>query len=65
MWSATVEPASDVAAWREVARHALCAGIAPESIEWNGGDAGLLAMRDVRDAEPDCEPPAVAVASEV
>lgn len=59
MWSATVEPAWDLDAWREQARHALLAGIAPEDVEWNGGTGGLLGTRSVADAPPVREAPRV------
>lgn len=52
MWSAAVEPAWDPDAWREQARHALRAGIAPDAIDWQGGAAGLLGTRAVADAPP-------------
>jgi DNA polymerase len=51
MWSAAVDPAWSVDAFREAARAALRAGIAPEDLEWlAGGQRGLLALPDVLDA---------------
>ncbi|AXK72039.1 DUF4130 domain-containing protein [Lysobacter sp. TY2-98] len=50
MWRAVVEPAWDLGAWRDAARRALQAGIAPESIEWNGDVDGLLGGRALDDA---------------
>ena len=51
VWSARVEPEWSVDAFREVARAALRAGIAPEEIEWlAGGQGGLLASPDVSGA---------------
>ena len=52
-WSATVAPAWSVDAFREQARAALRAGIAPEAIEWLAeGQSGLLPLPDVADAPP-------------
>ncbi|WP_133498863.1 UdgX family uracil-DNA binding protein [Cognatilysobacter terrigena] len=59
MWRATVEPAWELAAWRDQARMALRAEIAPEVIEWNGDVDGLLGARALVDAEPVREAPAV------
>ena len=51
MWSAAVDPAWSVDAFREAARAALRAGIAPEGLEWLAdGQRGLLALPDVLDA---------------
>lgn len=50
-WSARVEPPWSADAFREAARAALRAGIAPEQIDWRaGGQGGLLVAPDVRDA---------------
>ena len=52
-WSATVAPAWLIDAFREQARAALRAGIAPEAIEWlAGGQRGLLPLPDVAEATP-------------
>ena len=40
--AARVDPPWDPAAWRAAARAALRAGVAPERIDWNGGDQGSL-----------------------
>ena len=51
MWSAAVDPAWSVDAFRQAARAALRAGIAPEDLEWLAdGQRGLLALPDVLDA---------------
>ena len=42
MFTATVDPPWDVAAWRAQARAALLARIAPENIIWNAGAQGAL-----------------------
>lgn len=53
MYHARVEPAWDVDAWRGVARIALCAGVAPEDIAWNGdAQAGLLSGIDAATLAP-------------
>ena len=51
-WSARVDPPWDLAAWREVARHALQARVPPEDIDWPESDApaSLLAAPDLREA---------------
>ncbi|HZX79698.1 MAG TPA: UdgX family uracil-DNA binding protein [Lysobacter sp.] len=59
MWGADVAPAWRFEAWRDVARHALRARLAPESIDWNGGDGGLLGATPVQDAPVMREAPAV------
>ena len=41
-YSATVDPPWDPDAWRSAARAALCAGIAPSDLAWNGDDQGGL-----------------------
>lgn len=42
-WSARVDPAWSVEAWRDVARVALRAQVAPEQLDWlHGSDASLL-----------------------
>ena len=40
--SAQVDPPWDAAAWRSAARAALCAGLAPEDLDWTGGAQGSL-----------------------
>ena len=51
MWSAVLALSWSVESFREAARAALRAGIAPECIEWLAdGQGGLLALPDVRDA---------------
>ena len=53
MYSAHVDPAWDVDAWRKIARRALLAGIEPQNIAWNGdAQAGLLAGIDVTTLSP-------------
>ena len=60
LWSAAVEPAWSSEAFREPARAALCADIAPESIDWLADrPSGLLALPDVREATPVRAPPRV------
>ena len=50
-WSASVEPAWDLQAWRDVARAGLCAGIEPHDIDWAAGaQASLLAPPPITDA---------------
>ena len=51
MWSAAVEPAWSIDAFREAARAALRAGVAPEHLDWDAGrQQALLAPPDVREA---------------
>lgn len=38
-WQARVAPEWSLPAWRNAARHAWCAGLAPEALDWLGGDA--------------------------
>lgn len=48
---AMVEPGWDLDAWRRLARIGLCAGIAPEDIDWDGdAQATLLAAPDLATA---------------
>lgn len=50
-WAAALAPAWSIDAFRGAARAALCAGVAPEEIDWLvDGQAGLLPRPDVRDA---------------
>jgi probable DNA metabolism protein len=42
MFVARVEPPWDLDAWRDAARAAWCAQVAPEAIEWNGDAQGSL-----------------------
>ncbi|HEY4582948.1 MAG TPA: UdgX family uracil-DNA binding protein [Lysobacter sp.] len=58
MWRADVRPAWSFEAWRDVARHALRARLAPESIDWHG-DGGLLGGTPVQDAPVMRDAPAV------
>jgi probable DNA metabolism protein len=51
LYTASVEPPWDLVAWRDAARAALRAGLAPERIAWGGdAQAGLLPGTDVHDA---------------
>ncbi|QNN71708.1 UdgX family uracil-DNA binding protein [Thermomonas carbonis] len=51
MWSAAVEPAWSIDAFREAARAALRAEVAPEYLDWEAGSQqALLALPDVREA---------------
>jgi len=51
MWSAAVEPAWSIDAFRDAARSALRAQVAPEDLDWSAGSQpGLLALPEVRDA---------------
>lgn len=51
LWSAAIEPAWSVDAFREAARAALRAGVAPENLDWHAGNQrALLALADVREA---------------
>jgi len=59
MWAATVEPRWDLAAWRDAARTALRAGIAPDAIEWNGDGSGLLGSTPLSAAPALRDAPAV------
>ena len=47
MWSARIEPAWDLAAWRDAARAGLRGQVPPEDIDWQGGaqDALLVSPR--------------------
>lgn len=47
MWRASPEPSWDLEAWRDAARAAWRAGIAPEQLEWSAAGAGLLEAADV------------------
>lgn len=59
-WSATVDPAWSLAAFRGAARIALCADIEPARLDWLAdGQGGLLAAPDVRGAPPLRAPPRV------
>ena len=50
-WSATVDPPWDPQRWRELARAALCAEVAPHDVDWTGADQGsLLGLPDVATA---------------
>lgn len=56
MWSATLEPAWSLDAFREAARAGLRAEVAPEHLDWDAGSQqGLLALPDVREA-PEQQP---------
>ena len=59
MWRATVDPPWEPRAWRDAARLALCAGVAPEALEWNANTEGLLGSRPLTDAAPVRESPSV------
>lgn len=60
---ARVEPGWGLDAWRALARIGLCAGIAPEDIDWDGdAQAGLLAAPDLADAPAAHPPPQVPAA---
>ena len=51
LWSARVDPAWSADSFRDVARAALRADIAPECLDWQaGGQGGLLAAPDVQAA---------------
>ena len=51
MWSASVEPAWSIDAFRDAARAALRADVAPEHLDWHAGSQqALLALPDVREA---------------
>ena len=51
MWSAAVAPAWSIDAFRDAARAALRAGVAPEHLDWDAGSQqALLALPDVRGA---------------
>ena len=51
MWSAAVEPVWSIDAFREAARAALRAEVAPEHLDWDAGaQHSLLALPDVREA---------------
>lgn len=57
---ATVDPPWDFARWRDCARAAFRAGLAPESVDWRDGEqGGLLPAADVRDLAPVRAAPAV------
>jgi len=61
LWSARVEPAWSADAFRDVARAALRAEIAPEHLDWlAGGQGGLLAAPDVTEAPAQRPVPRVA-----
>ena len=60
---ARVEPGWDLDAWRALARTGLCAGIAPEDIDWDGdAQATLLPAPDLSDAPATRPPPQVPAA---
>ena len=59
MWRATVDPPWAPREWRDMARHALCAGVAPDALEWSAGTEGLLGFRPLADATPVRDPPSV------
>jgi len=40
--TAKIDPPWDATAWRTAARAALCAGLAPERLDWSGGAQGSL-----------------------
>jgi uracil-DNA glycosylase len=51
LYTTSIEPPWDLGAWRNAARAALRAGLAPEHIAWGGdAQAGLLLGTDVHDA---------------
>ena len=51
MWSAAVDPAWSIDAFRDAARAAFRAGVAPEHLDWEAGSQqALLALPDVRGA---------------
>lgn len=53
MFTAVIEPPWDPDAWRAAARAALAADIAPEHVDWSGGQqAGLLQGQDVATLSP-------------
>jgi uracil-DNA glycosylase len=57
---ARVEPGWDLAAWRALARVALCAGVTPEQIDWDGDAQGaLLPAPNLADASALQPPPQV------
>jgi uracil-DNA glycosylase len=52
LYVASIDPAWDLGAWRNAARAALRAGLAPDCIAWSGdAQAGLLSGADVLDAQ--------------
>ncbi|MBP6797835.1 MAG: hypothetical protein KA124_07030, partial [Luteimonas sp.] len=52
-WTAAVDPAWSLDAWRTRARHAWAARIAPEAVDWRDDPgAGLLQGTDVDAAPP-------------
>ena len=60
MYHARIEPPWDSGAWRAMARMALCAGVAPEEIAWNGdAQGGLLVGIDVETLAPIVSAPKV------
>ncbi len=44
MYAVDVDPPWDPEAWRQAARAALCAGVPPEDLSWNGAGQGGLAF---------------------
>ncbi len=57
---AEVEPAWDLDAWRDAARIALRADLAPEDIDWTGdAQASLLPATPLSSAQPSTAPPPV------
>lgn len=63
MVAAAVDPPWDLDAWRVPARAALCAGIAPQDVDWAGdAQGGLLADGDVVALPPVRAAPAVPAA---
>ncbi len=50
MYAVVVDPPWDSEAWRHAARAALCAGVPPEDLSWNGeGQGGLAFGSDLHD----------------
>lgn len=63
MWSAVVEPAWELAPWREAARAGLRAGVPPQDIDWQAGaQASLLGLPSLADAPPVASAPRVSKA---
>ncbi|TMN17988.1 UdgX family uracil-DNA binding protein [Pseudoxanthomonas sp. X-1] len=60
MFSARVEPAWSLEAWRIAARAAWCANVAPDQVDWEGGaQGGLLATPEVTTLPAQREAPRV------
>ena len=52
-YRARVDPAWDAAAWRDAARRAWAAGLAPHQVDWDGdAQAGLLPWPSLEEAPP-------------